>query len=67
MNNKLKNLTKLLQFDDSEPLNLTLFPEPESYEPMETAPPQFENDKTQRNWWDKEISLLCCNCSEKIY
>ena len=38
MNNELINLTKPFQFNDSEPINLTLLPKPESHEPMETAP-----------------------------
>ena len=37
------NFEKPLQFDNSEPLNLTLSTEPESYEPMKTAPP-IESD-----------------------
>ena len=34
MNDEPINLTKPLQFDHSEPRNLTLSPEPEFYEPM---------------------------------
>ena len=36
MNDEPINLTKPFQFNDSEPINLTLLPE--SHEPMETAP-----------------------------
>ena len=49
MNDKPINLTKSLQFDDFERINLTLSPKPEFYEPMETAPP-IEKDVAQNNW-----------------
>ena len=62
MNNKSINFTKLTQFDDSEPHNSTLSPEPESHEPMETASP-IEKDATQNNWLENEIFLLCGICS----
>ena len=62
MNDEPINLTKPFQFNDSEPNNLTLLPEPESHEPMETAP-AIEKNATRNNWWENELSVLCCNCS----
>ena len=59
MNNEPTNLTNPHQFDDSEPINFTLSPELECYEPMTS----IEKDATRNNWWDNKISLLCCNCS----
>ena len=64
MNDEPINLTKPFQFNDSEPINLTLLPEPESHEPMETAP-AIEKNATRNNWWENELSVLCCNCSAK--
>ena len=66
MNDEPINLTKPFQFNDSEPINLTLLPEPESHEPMETAP-AIEKNATQNNWWENELSVLCCIVQPKIY
>ena len=62
MNDEPTNLTKPFQFDDFEPINLTLSPEPESHEPRETTPP-IEKNATRNNWLEKELSVLCCYCS----
>ena len=59
MYNEPINLTKPFQFNDSEPINLTLLPEPESHEPMKT----IEKNAIRNNWWENELSVLCCNCS----
>ena len=56
MNNEPINLTKPFQFNDSEPINLTLLPKPDSHEPMETAPP-IEKNATRNNWWENELSV----------
>ena len=57
MNDEPINLTKPFQFNDSEPINLTLLPEAESYEPMETAP-AIEKNATRNNLW--KTNYLCC-------
>ena len=62
INDEPIDLTKPFQFDDSEPINLTVSPEPESHEPMETAP-LIEKYATPNNWWENKLSVLCCNCS----
>ena len=50
------NITKLLQFDDSQPVNLTLSSERESHEPMETEPPNEKMYHETINWRTNYLS-----------
>ena len=63
MNDELINLTKPFQFNDSEPITLTLLPEPES---TETAP-AIEKNATRNNWWKTNYLSCAVIVQPKIY
>ena len=66
MNDEPINLTKPLQFGDSEPINLTLLPKSESYEPMETAL-LIEKIATRKNCGTMKYLSCAVTVPQKIY